>query len=216
MGYVARGASESSIIKSAGVAKQLYFESEGEKPRITSGEVVRAIAKYATDKFASLGAEFLPFAFFARHDEDKEVKKLFEEVWNDNTGGPRAASLYVAEIVQLVSSQLASPRWTIKHAAALAIADLVTSLSLTQGNINESSAQLIWPPLKQALMEKTWQGKERVLEGFVTFAEKGHPSDLGNDGEIRKVSNYAMNILPNPIWSGHDRNAAMRRKKYWY
>lgn len=188
LGYVARGASESSIIKVSGIARRMYFEAEDEKARISSAEVVRSIAKYATDRFASLGSEFLPFVFFARHDDNAEVKKLFGEVWNDNTGGPRAASLYLEDITKMVNAHLASPRWTIKHAAALAISDLTIAVAAAQGTIAEANAKLIWPPFKQALSERTWEGKEKILVGFATFIEKASTEDLGIDGDVRKVS----------------------------
>lgn len=192
LGYVARGASQSSIIKVADIAKRMYFEAEDEKARISAAEVVRSIAKYATDRFASLGSEFLPFVFFARHDDNEEAKKLFEEVWNDNTGGPRAASLYLEDITKMVNAHLVSPSWTIKHAAALAISDLTIAVAAAQGTIPEASAKLIWAPFKQALSERTWEGKETILAGFAKFIENAPTEALSIQGDVRKVSAYNL------------------------
>lgn len=188
LGYVARGASDASIVKVAAIARRLYFEADDERARLNSAEVVRAIAKYSTDRFSALGTEFLPFVFFARHDDDEDVKKLFDEVWDGNTGGSRAASLYLKDIVQLVNDNLKSARWSIKHAAALAVSDTIKALASTQGNITTENALLLWTPLKQALLEKTWEGKEKLLEGLETFVEKAPMADLGIDPEVRKVS----------------------------
>lgn len=196
LGYAARGASEDSIIRVAAIARRLYFEAEDEKPRLTSAEVVRAIAKYSTDRFAALGSEFLPFVFFARHDNHTEVQKLFNSVWDDNTGGSRAASLYCTDIVKLVNEHLMSARWTIKHAAALAVSDLVISLASAQSAISTMNAQLLWAPLKQALAEKTWEGKEKLLDGFATFVAKAPIVDLGIEAEVHKVrTTYDMTTV---------------------
>lgn len=187
LGYVARGASDGALLKVSGTAKGLYFDSDDDKSRLTAGEIVRAVAKHSTDRFTALASEFLPFVFLARHDENAGVKRLFEEVWNDNTGGPRAATLYLDEIVTLVLRHLSSPRWIVKHAAALAIASATEALSASQGRISEAEARMLWPALKQALADKTWEGKEKVLDGLVTFAQKAPTGSLGLDGEIAKV-----------------------------
>lgn len=187
LGYVARGASDDSVLKAAALAKRLYFDTGDEKSRLTSGEVVRAIAKYSTDRFNSLASEFLPFTFFARHDDNKDVRKIFTEVWNDNTGGPRAASLYIEDITKLASSHLKSASHSIKHAAALTVAELVSAVAAAQGSIAEKDARIIWPALQQALAEKSWDGKEQVLQGLTVFVEKGPITKLGVVDEVRKV-----------------------------
>lgn len=131
--------------------------------------------------------------FFARHDGNGDVKRLFDEVWSANTGGPRAATLYVEDIAKLTTQHLASPRWIVKHAAALSVADMIEALSVTQGRITDVNARLLWPALKQALAEKTWDGKEKVLEGLVTLVGKAGTGSTGgasfaDAGEIGKVS----------------------------
>lgn len=187
LGYVVRGASDASIVEVSALAKRLYFDAEDEQSRVTSGEVVRAVAKYSTDRFSSLGSEFLPFVFLAKNDDNTEVKKLFGEVWKDNTGGPRAASLYLDDVAQLSTQQLGSARWSIKHAAALAISEVITAVVATQGKISKRDAEKLWPALEQALAEKSWDGKEKILEGFALFVEKAPTAEVGVDAEIRKV-----------------------------
>lgn len=173
LGYVARSATDEAILKVATHVSKLYFDSEDDRSRVVSGEIVRAIAKYATDRFASLAAAFLPIVFTARNDENSDVKQLFKETWDDNTGGNRAASLYLREIVALANQHLTSKKWNIKHGAALALAEAVDALSVARGgaNISEAEASLVWPALKVALAEKSWDGKERVLTGFSTFVK---------------------------------------------
>lgn len=173
LGYVARCATDQRIIKTSDFVRKLYFEDEEERRRLISGEIVSAIAKQATDRFKSLATAFLPLVFIARNDLDDKVKKVYKEIWEDAVGGPRAASLYLDEIVQLCSQHLDSKRWTLKHTAALAIADCVQSIQASKGEIGASEGQRLWPALKTAMADKSWAGKEKVLDGYVCFVKHG-------------------------------------------
>lgn len=129
----------------------------------------------------------LPFVFIAKHDSEQQVKDLFEKVWNDNVGGSRAVALYLQEICRLVSGYLNSPRWVIKHASALAVAELVTSF---EGEIRIQDAQVMWRVLEPALAGKTWEGKEEVLKAFVRFTRQsrqlwGTKSEIGDHMKVR-------------------------------
>lgn len=108
--------------------------------------------------------------FFAKHDFDDTTKKQFEKTWDENVGGSRAVLLYAREINELVLKQIDSPKWTIKHTAALTIADVVTSTtSTTSPTIPAETSALIWPALEKALALKTFAGKEIVLASFIKF-----------------------------------------------
>lgn len=78
--------------------------------------------------------------------------------------------LYSKEINALSIENLESPKWTIKHTAALTIADVVVS---SGSEISGPSAAAIWPALEKALALKTFDGKEKVLEAFVKFTKAG-------------------------------------------
>lgn len=168
-GYVARVASDGEILSLFEYCRKLYFESgEDERHRTISGEIVFATAKHATDRFASLANDILPFVFVAKHDPVECTKDLFKNTWNENVGGSRAVLLYLKEILVMASPHLESPRWSIKHTAASAISDVVSSAGT---DISDSDAEVIWPALEKAIGGKSWDGKEEVLEAFVTFAK---------------------------------------------
>jgi proteasome component ECM29 len=76
--------------------------------------------------------------------------------------------LYSKEINALSIKYLESPKWTIKHTAALTIADVVTSSGT---EISRAEAVAIWPALEKALALKTFDGKEKVLESLVRFTK---------------------------------------------
>lgn len=185
-GYLARLASKESILKLIEYCQQLYFESEDDRPRTVSGEVIYAVSKRATDRFNSIASAVIPFVFVAKHDGSARAKHFFQDTWNENVGGSRAVLLYLREIIYLVTKYLDSPRWSIKHTSAFAISDLIES----SGNeITESNARLIWPAIEKAVLGKTWEGKEKVLEGLVYLVKSSNilASDAGTSDQIQSI-----------------------------
>ena len=167
-GYLARLTSDKALLNLVEYCRKLYFDSDDDRHRVISGDIVYAVSKHATDRFNSVAGEALPFVFVAKHDIQEKAKVLFEDTWSENVGGSRAVLLYLKEIVDLASQYLASARWSIKHTSAFTIADVVTS---SGSGISEANAKIIWPALEKALSGKTWDGKEKVLKAFVQFAK---------------------------------------------
>lgn len=169
-GYLSRLATDEGLLRLAAYTKNLYFNAEDETRRQVSGEIIYAVSKFATDRFNSVAADYLPFVFFAKHDFDEHVKEQFEKTWSENVGGSRAVILYSKEINAMSVERLESPKWTIKHTAALTIADVVASSGT---EISGPNAAAIWPALEKALALKTFDGKEKVLDAFVKFTKAG-------------------------------------------
>ncbi|CAK3843215.1 Proteasome component ECM29 [Lecanosticta acicola] len=180
-GYLVRGASDKQVLRLIVFAKKLYFESEGDRegvvPRrsITSGEIIHAFARHATDKFNEFASSILPFVFVAKHDSHEQVKEPFQEAWNEVVSGSRTVQLYLKEIVELCSAHLDSPQWILKHTAARSVADVVNAVSSSEAEMSATTGNAIWPALEKALGGKTWEGKEAVLSAFVKFVEIGKP-----------------------------------------
>lgn len=167
-GYLARLATDGELLKLIAFCEKLYFDSDDDRSRAIAGDIIYAISKHATDRFASLAGDILPFVFVGKHDAYERARELFQDTWNENVGGSRAVLLYLKEIVQLASQHLESPRWAVKHASALAVADIITSAG---SEISLSNARILWPVLEKALSGKAWEGKETVLEALVRLAE---------------------------------------------
>ncbi|KAI9772224.1 MAG: proteasome component M29 [Geoglossum simile] len=183
-GYLCRVASDSQILKLTRFCKSLYFSGEGKREKTIS--VWRH--NTSSDRFSNLSVDFLPFVFVAKHDSDEQVREYFEKAWSENIGGARAVLLYLQEILALCMGHLESPRWVVKHASALAIADIVVSAG---NELGHSSAEKVWPALERAVGGKTWDGKEKVLEAFVLFVKTGSGlwkdrSDIAN--QITKIT----------------------------
>ena len=169
-GYLARLGSNQQILKLANYSTNLYFSAEDESRRQISADIIYAMSKFATDRFNALASEFLPFVFMAKHDFDEHVRDQFSKTWDENVGGSRAVLLYLKEIIEIAVERLDSPKWTVKHTAALTIADVVTSAGT---DISIPNSTVIWPALEKALAVKTFDGKEKVLTSFVKFVQAG-------------------------------------------
>lgn len=186
-GYLARGASDKQILRLIAFAKKLYFESEGDReavtPRrsITSGDILLAFSKNASDKFNSFASAVLPFVFVAKHDTHEQVKESFQETWNEAVAGSRAVQLYLSEILELCMTHLDSPQWALKHTAARAVADAAVAVSASEAQMSAATGAALWPAIEKALGGKTWEGKEVVLTGFVKFVEIGKPFYMENE-----------------------------------
>ena len=176
-GYIARGASDKQLLRLFTFARKLYFESEGDResvvPRrsVSSGELMAAVAKYASDRFNALASSALPFVFVAKHDPNEQVKEQFQNTWNESVGGSRAVLLYLTEILELCTTHLDSQQWALKHTSARAVADTVTAVSGLESKVPEKVGEQLWPALEKALGGKTWEGKEVVVFAFAKFVE---------------------------------------------
>ena len=164
--YLARLATDGEIIKLISYCRELYFDSDNDRHRVIAGDVIHATSKHATDRFNGLATEVLPFVFIAKHDQHEPAQVLFKNTWNENVGGSRTVLLYLKEIIDLSSKHLESPRWSIKHTSAYAIAECISSLG---AGISDGDANIIWPALEKAIAGKTWEGKERVLRALYVY-----------------------------------------------
>ncbi|KAJ5894394.1 hypothetical protein N7495_006085 [Penicillium taxi] len=169
MGYLLRLASDERVLKTIEFAKCLYLNAEETTNRAISAEILYSASKLSNDRFMAFATAALPFVFVSKHDADENVKEEFEKTWAENVGS-RAVALYIREIVSLVSDNLESALWAIKHTAARAIAQAVIALD---SEVDLGTAQLVWPVLEKALAGKTWEGKEVVLTALVKFARQG-------------------------------------------
>lgn len=191
-GYILRIASDDQILKTAEFARRLYFgDADDDRPRFVAAEILNAMAKSATDRFNALASNLIPFVFFGRFDDTERVRQLFKETYEEVASGPRVVSLYLEEVLAIIRDHLSSPKWTLKHGSAKALSETAQALSASHGSISEAQAKLVWPPLQEALAQKSWDGKAEILTGFVIFTENvehAWRSQSPVRKEIKKVS----------------------------
>jgi proteasome component ECM29 len=188
-GYIARLASDDLLLQLATYSRELFLHAEDESRRQISAEIIYAVSKFATDRFSAVATEYLPFVFLAKHDIDEHVREQFQKTWDENVGGSRAVRLYLREILTLSSAQIESPKWAIKHMAALTIADVVNSAG---DEMNVDTTGLIWPSFDNALTLKTFEGKEKLLEAFVKFTASARSFWEHNNGVALQMKKIAI------------------------
>ena len=167
-GYLVRVVSDGAALDHIKQVKSLYFQASEERARFAAADLTCAMVKYATDRAHSFAAELLPFVFLAMHDTDGSTSGEFKAAWEEMAGGSRTVHLYLKEIAELTAAHIESAQWAFKHASSLAIADAINILS---PKISDGDARALWPSLDKALSAKTWKGKEKVLQAFVTFVK---------------------------------------------
>ncbi|KKK24759.1 hypothetical protein AOCH_002222 [Aspergillus ochraceoroseus] len=203
IGYLMRLASDERVLKTLEYAESLYLTAEEANQRVISAEILHSAAKLSNDRFMGFASSALPFVFVAKHDLDEHVREVFDKTWQDNVGGNnRTVSLYIQEITKLVADNLDSPRWAIKHTAALAIADAIISLD---AELDLATSKTVWPVLEKALAGKTWDGKEAVLKALVRFV--GQAKRLWHEqpqlGELVKTITIREAKRNNPAYRPH-------------
>ncbi|KAL8857082.1 MAG: hypothetical protein Q9178_006374 [Gyalolechia marmorata] len=195
-GYLARLASNGEILKLVEYCRRLYFDSDDERHRVVAGEIVFSVSRYATDRFNALAADILPFVFLAKQDSYERAKVPFQDTWSETVGGSRTVLLYLQEIVQLATQYLDSPRWSLKHTAAFAIAEAINS---TGGEISDAAARVIWPGLDKAVDGKAWEGKEKILQAFIKFVRADNI--VTQDETTRARIQADADVLADTVWS---------------
>ncbi|KAM0433007.1 hypothetical protein ACHAPT_004712 [Fusarium lateritium] len=174
--YIIRAAPESAKSRFCQHVLDVYFQAEEESRRQKIADVIVALAKVSPDHFTALETKLLPFSYLGSHDTDEYTSKVFKEVWNQHAGSSRTVVRYVPEIVALVEKCLDTAQWAIRHGGAFTVAAMVSgvaSASDASGQISEANLTKIWPVFDKTLALKTFPGKEKLLESFPKFVEKG-------------------------------------------
>lgn len=172
----------------------MYFQAEEESRRQRVAMVIVALAKISSDHFTALETELLPFAYLGAHDTDESTAKAFQEVWDQHAGSSRTVVRYVAEIIGLVTRCLDTSQWALRHGGAFTMAALVSdvaSASDASGQISDANLKTIWPIFDKVLALKTFSGKEKLLDAFPKFVEKGRAlwtADSQVAAQMKKVA----------------------------
>ncbi|KAK4226835.1 proteasome component ECM29 [Podospora fimiseda] len=172
----------------------LYLSSENDTRRQKVADVVLSISKISPDHFNALEGQLLPFAFLGKHDTDNYVSTCFGEVWSSHAGSSFTVIKYLAEIVSLLDKTFASSQWALRHGGALtsaSAASAITDASKITGKANPDHVKLLWPVYDKALLLKTFDGKEKLLEPFPLFVERSEDlwkTDTKFSDALKKVA----------------------------
>ena len=173
---------------------EMYVRSDEESRRQKIADVIVSLAKVSPDHFTSQETILLPFAYLGSHDTDEYTAKVFKEVWEQHAGSNRTVVRFVTEIVALVERCLDTTQWALRHTAAFCVAAMVSdvaSASEATGEISKANLSTLWPVFDKVLALKTFTGKEKLLESFPRFVEKGRglwESDSQVAAQMKKVA----------------------------
>ncbi|KAM0294573.1 hypothetical protein ACHAO9_001007 [Fusarium lateritium] len=192
--YMLRAASDSAKNRFCKKFIDMYFEAEEESRRQKTADVIVALAKVSPDHFTALETKLLPFSYLGSHDTDEYTRKVFKEVWEQHAGSSRTVVRYVPEIVTLVENCLDTAQWALRHGGAFTAAAMVSdvaSASDGSGQISDANLAKIWPVFEKTLALKTFDGKEKLLDAYPQFVEKGRnlwTSDSKIAAQMKKIA----------------------------
>lgn len=192
--YMIRAAPDAAKARFCERFINMYFQADDESRRQKVADVIVAISKVSPDHFTAQETELLPFAYLGSHDTDEYTGKVFQEVWNQHAGSSRTVTRYVREIVGLVERCLETAQWAIRHTGAFTVGAMaadVANASEATGVIDEANLKAIWPVFDKTLALKTFDGKEKVLESYPKFVERGEPlwkNDAAISAQMKKIA----------------------------
>ncbi|EMR10953.1 hypothetical protein PNEG_01098 [Pneumocystis murina B123] len=186
LGYIARIALIEDLILLDSNLKKIYFEEKDEKKLITVASVYKHISIYANEKFVSLFYLFLPIVFLGKHDQFESVSFQFNEIWNENAGGSGFIALYLNKILNFIFLGLENNHWRLKMISAIALIEVIKF-----SKMDEYLDKLI-PILMDILEGKLWDGKEVVLDAFITLLLYNENYLLDKAYLIQKIFNILV------------------------
>lgn len=193
--YILRAVPDAAKKKFCERFVDMYLQAEDESRRQKISDVIVAVAKISPDHFSAQELVLLPFSYLGSHDSDEYTSKVFKEVWDQHAGSKRTVVRYVPEIVKLIDRCLDTTQWGLRHTGAYTVAAMVSdvaSASDATGEIGEANLKAIWPALDKTLALKTFSGKEKLLESFPEFVEKGQSLWKGDSQIAAQMKKIAL------------------------
>lgn len=113
------------------------------------------IMKHASDRAKAFESMILPMSFYGKNDSDEQIKNVWKDVWENNTGSASTTvKLYLSEIISIISGHIKSASWPSRIQASLTIVDLSASV-----DVSSTDPIPILKLLVEALSGRTWPGK---------------------------------------------------------
>lgn len=135
-------------------------EESDSATRLTSGLMLRALAREAGDVFAAHAPAVAPVAYIAQFDSDAGVKEVWTEIWEESTTSAGAGlRIHMRAALDQALKLLKSAQWGTKAAGAAAVA----RASEAAGDAVAPHAPEVLAALLAELPGRLWDGKEAVL-----------------------------------------------------
>ncbi|WBW74271.1 proteasome assembly chaperone Ecm29 [Schizosaccharomyces osmophilus] len=141
-----------------------FYEGD-EFTQTVCANFVRALTRFAPDLLQNIGSTLFPFIFFGKHSSFSQVSSILEKLWNDTSSGGSSVNLYKDEILKIIKANLEATQWDIRRPSSEALLSFVQISRL-------SNYEEIYALLLTKMKERSWPGKEYLLESFVQLAIK--------------------------------------------
>ncbi|CAM6125657.1 unnamed protein product [Calypogeia fissa] len=164
-GAVAKYAGEPQIEWLLTESVALYTSGTDKDAHMACALVLEQSSLQANEILKGHYALVLPIAFIGRFDEEEEISRRFEELWEENTSGGAALQLYMPEIVKFLREGISSSSWPQKKKTAKATAYLAEKAGESVG----TSAPILLTDLLGELPGRLWEGKEAILDSIGTL-----------------------------------------------
>ncbi|CAJ0835750.1 10586_t:CDS:10 [Entrophospora sp. SA101] len=189
VGYLAHLTTDSTLIKYIEHVKKFYIENSEDSNRSITAISILEMSRHASDELKRIYVEVLPLTYYGMHDSDNNIKKIWVDIWEENTAGSTGAvKLYLKEIIELLTVLLESPSWSTKRQAALTIADVAKTIEQSLLIYMDK----VLPLLITGLSGRTWVGKEALVEALTT-ASVSCKEYFKNNENLPKLNEIAKN-----------------------
>ncbi|MFS8035264.1 putative armadillo-like helical, proteasome component Ecm29 [Helianthus anomalus] len=174
--------------------------------QIACAFLLKSYASTSSDILTGYYATVVPVIFLSRFEDDKNVSRLYEDLWEENMTSERLTlQLYIGEIVTLITEGIASSSWASKRKAAKAIVKLCEVLEESVSSYH----QVLLTSLMKEVPGRIWEGKEDILEALSALCTSCHTAisaaDPAIENDILSVVTSACNKKVNKF-----RDAAFR------
>ncbi|XP_076926250.1 uncharacterized protein LOC143589348 isoform X1 [Bidens hawaiensis] len=157
--------------------------------QIACAFLLKSFASTSSDILTGYYATVVPIIFLSRFEDDKNVSRLYEDLWEENMTSERLTlQLYASEIVTLITEGIASSSWASKKKAAKAIVKLCEVLEESVS----SHHQVLLSSLMKEVPGRIWEGKEDILEALSSLCTSCHTAISAADPTIE---NDILNIV---------------------
>ncbi|XP_012280899.1 proteasome-associated protein ECM29 homolog isoform X2 [Orussus abietinus] len=172
IGHIVGSAKESSLEKLFNMLNTWYMEREDDTIRLAIGQTLQSINTHNQEILRNYSDIVMPLTFFAMHAEkvpgNEATIELWTDLWGDiSPGTEMGIRQHLTAITTILNSSLESASWTTKAQAANAVSTVATKLG---SSIDEEARSTLLKILTNGLRGRTWNGKERLLNGLATLA----------------------------------------------
>ncbi|XP_072162436.1 proteasome adapter and scaffold protein ECM29 isoform X3 [Bemisia tabaci] len=176
VGHVVRISKDSSVDKLIKKLNTIFVVKEDTKIRSALGSALAIMMKHSPDKLKSQSDALIPLTFYAMQAEDKDLKKVWEDLWHDIAPSSESAILRnIDSVCNFLKTMLDSPSWNEKAQAATGMKVLASKLG-EQLSLDHRKRLIEY--LLEGLAGRTWTGKENLLAALTALCysyPKVHP-----------------------------------------